>query len=376
MTHALRTLVVLVALPGLAFGGIGQSQTTNLVPTVPPLDIDPAEELARLHELTPEMQEWLDDNVPPGINRRHTLNQLLSSLQSDRLGLEYSHTFTGTAREVFEQKTFNCLSFAHLFIAMARQRGVDAYYYSVIRPDRYGREGDLVLVSEHVTGAYGSGSNQLTLRFAFDEVVDYSRGFKLSDREALALHYSNLGTNQLIEGRTYDAVATFKTATRLYPRDGSLWVNLGVGLRRIGDFEGAEEAYLQASRVEPGHLPAYHNLHALMVSLGRANVARELIDLLDQRANRNPYTYLNLGDSSLAQRRFDEAYRFYRRALVLGARADARAAMGSLALARGDEEGAQRWLTKAQAADARRLEETASYSPRVVALARQLASDF
>ncbi|MBZ0112582.1 MAG: tetratricopeptide repeat protein [Thermoanaerobaculia bacterium] len=363
-----RLVFLILVSPALALGGVTSAHEGL------PLGIDAEAATASLLEVTPEMREWLDAHVPSGFGKRQTLVSILENLQSKELGLTYDYSFTGTAREVFEQKRFNCLSFAHLFIGLARERGIDAYYYSVLRPARYGREGDLVLVSEHVTGAYGTGANQLTLRFAFDEEVDYTRGAPLTDSEALALHYSNLGATALIHRQNTEAVTAFRTATQLYPTDGSLWVNLGVSLRRLGDFEGAEEAYRKASLVEPGHFPAYHNLHALMVSLGRANVARELIELLDQRANRNPFTYLNLGDTSLAQGRYDEAYRFYRRALVLGARSDGRAAMGSLALARGDLEGAQRWLTKAQAAEVGRKAQEQPPSRRVVALAAELGN--
>lgn len=362
-----RLGILILVSPAMALGGVTSAHEGL------PVGIDSEAETARLLEVTPEMRLWLDANVPSGFGKRQTLVSILENLQGKELGLKYDYAFTGTAREVFEKRTFNCLSFAHLFIGLARARSIDAYYYSVQRPARYGREGDLVLVSEHVTGAYGTGANQLTLRFAFDEEVDYTRGSPLTDAEALALHYSNLGASSLIQRHPGEAVTAFRTATQLYPTDGSLWVNLGVSLRRSGDFVGAEEAYRQASLVEPGHFPAYHNLHALMVALGRANVARELIELLDQRANRNPYTYLNLGDNSLAQERYDEAYRFYRRALVLGARSDGRAAMGSLALARGDVEGAERWLTKAQAAELGRKAQAQPPSSRVLDLAAELA---
>ena len=358
----------LLLFPALALSGVTNSYEAFTG------TVDTKMETARLHYLTPEMEEWLAANVHRGFNKRQTMTDLLETLQDDELGLSYENTFTGNARDVFEEKRFNCLSFAHLFVAMARHMGIDAYYYSVSRAPRYGREGDLVVVSEHVTAAYGNGSSQLTLRFAFDEEIDYAHGTPLTDSEALALHFSNQGAKFLMDGNTEEAISAFRVSTEIFPTDGSLWVNLGVGLRRFGDFNGAEAAYLQASRVEPGHLPAYHNLHALMVSLGKSNVARELIDLLDRRANRNPFTYLNLGDTSLSQGRFEEAYRFYRRALSLGARSDGRAAMGSLALAQGDVDRAEHWLTKARAAQVKELD-AGRFSPshRVVALAEKLA---
>ena len=81
--------------------------------------------------------------------------------------------------------------------------------------------------------------------------------------------------------------------------------------------------------------------------------AAKLLRLLDQRRNRNPFIYLALGDDSMEQGHFEDAGRFYRKALYYSDEpAEARAALGMRALAQGDLAAARRWLTRAQRADA------------------------
>ena len=86
---------------------------------------------------------------------------------------------------------------------------------------------------------------------------------------------------------------------------------------------------------------------------GSKDASREILSLLDRRDNRNPFTYLTLGDASLDSGRLDEAKRFYLRAYRLEPRlAETRAARGIVALALGDLQKAAKWLRRAQEIDA------------------------
>jgi Flp pilus assembly protein TadD len=85
---------------------------------------------------------------------------------------------------------------------------------------------------------------------------------------------------------------------------------------------------------------------------GRDNEAATLLALAASADNRNPFSYIALGDLSLAQGRLQEAQRFYRQALRLH-REDAEiyAALGLVALASGDAGQARKWLRRAEARD-------------------------
>jgi Flp pilus assembly protein TadD len=75
----------------------------------------------------------------------------------------------------------------------------------------------------------------------------------------------------------------------------------------------------------------------------------KMFGLLGGKGNRNPYTWLALGDHSLEQGRFEEAGTYYRRALNLTSdQTEPMAALGFLALAKGRRDEARAWLVKAK----------------------------
>jgi cytochrome c-type biogenesis protein CcmH/NrfG len=89
--------------------------------------------------------------------------------------------------------------------------------------------------------------------------------------------------------------------------------------------------------------------------------------LADRRSNRNPWSYLSLGDLALDEKRLDEAERFYRRAKSLAPdNPEPLAALGEAALASGHARDAKRWLKRAAALDAA--------NPRVLTLSARLKS--
>lgn len=311
--------------------------------------LDPAQVIVPF-DLTPEGRAWLEENAPPAEGSpRERLDQLLTRMiDEERLGLSYERSFTGTADEVLRRRTGNCLGFVNLFVALARELGVPAYFLAVEDQPLYGREGDLVLVSDHVAAGYGSGRDLLILDFAVEGEPDYQKVRAVSDLEAVAKYYSNRGAEMLREGRAKEAVTWLETATRIEPSMASAWVNLGVARRRTADLSGAELAYTRALEADPRTLTAYQNLAALLRLKGREEEALRLLAVTDQAGNRNPYSFLSLGDWNRDSGRYDEARHFYRRALLLDARsAEAHAALGELELARGREAKARRWLKKA-----------------------------
>lgn len=317
--------------------------------------------------LTEEMKAWLATKVRPTDKTFDRLRRLLEALQDpNQLDLEYEPGYTGTAEEVFATRKFNCLSFSHLFVAMAREIGIDAYYLRVDRIQRYEKEGDLVVVSGHITAGYGNGPDRQILEFDVGPEVNYRSAVPLTDLQALAMYYSNRGAELMREGDNEEAERWVETAVTLDPDYADGWVNLGVARRRIGNLNGAERAYQTAVELDPGNVSAYHNLATLMRLRGDPHAARQILRLLDRRGTRDPFIFLALGDDSLAEGRLYDAERYYRRALRLSRRhPEVRAAMGLWALAAGDLEQARSWLDQARKLDAE--------NDRVISLAARLA---
>lgn len=304
-------------------------------------------------ELSPEMKTWAHEQVRGGYTEGQKLDLLMAALtDKEGLSVKYERDFTGTAREVFESGEANCLSFTTLFVALAREVEVNAYYLNVLRSSRYAQEGDLVVRWQHVTAGWDRGAERKVLEFGFIPDENYRNAVKLSDTAALAMFYSNRGAEALLAGEPSAARDWLEVAVLIDPSWLHGWLNLGVVRRRMGDFDGAEAAYRTGIELDPNHLQLYANLAALLQTRGREDGVGELLRLLDRRSNRNPFLYRSLGDRALREGQIEDAGRFYRRALRLDAKdADSHAAMGIWELADDNPERARSRLKRAERLD-------------------------
>ncbi len=307
-------------------------------------------------EISDDMREWANEVVSRAPGPEDRLRRLRDVLFDQKhMELEYTWGYTGTAVDVFEKQRASCLAFTDLFVGVARELGIDVFFLGVERVETYRRQGDLVVVSDHIAVGYGDANIDTELMI-FDFSPYHNEGYRdvrqISDLTAIAMFYSNRGAETLQEGRVLDAVSWLRTAVAIDPWLTPAWVNLGVGLRRAGDLSGAEDAYKHALVIDPRTSSAYQNLAALLQIQGRHQEAEGFIEVLQKTPNRNPYSYLSLGDISLRSGRLEEARRFYRRAVNLS-RDDAEifAALGQLAAATGDLRTARKMLKKAQKID-------------------------
>lgn len=303
--------------------------------------------------LTPEMGAWLEARVQKSGSHEERLAALALALLDPRgFHINYQRNFTGTAQDVFQTHQANCLSFTHLFIGMARELEVPVYFLEVRDVENYSREGDLVVISDHVAVGFGPPHDLRIIDFAEDAGDQYRRIHPISDLTAIALFYSNRGAEQLRSGKVDDAVRWLQAATRIDPDLAAAWVNLGVALRRNGDRHGAAASYRRALAVDSTTISAYHNLAALLRMEGHVEEAMELMALTDRGSNRNPFSYVALGDLNMRFGRMEDAARFYRKAVRLDAESpEPYAAMGLYRLEAGEPVQARRWLKKARRFD-------------------------
>jgi Flp pilus assembly protein TadD len=305
------------------------------------------------YEMTEEMRVWAHRLVPRETAAEKRLETLLAGLiDPDKLKIAYEPRYTATAKEVFETRRANCLAFTSLFVGMAREIGVPVYFLDVDDVERFEKEGDLVVVSGHVSAGYDTGTEIKILDFSAAPEPGYRRVHRISDLTAIALFHSNRGGELLRNGKQDEALPWLQKAVAIDPELPGAWINYGVALRRSGDPIRAEEAYRKALEIDPQTVSAYQNLAALLRHQGKRQEAEDLLALSGTLGSRNPFIYLSLGDLSLSHGRIDEARRFYKRAMRLYRdNAEPYAAMGIAALASGDAGEAHRWMRKAVAID-------------------------
>ena len=315
--------------------------------------IDPASVVIPF-EITDEMRTWAHAQVSEAIPQEERLDKLLAAMVDPaRLKLRYEAGRTVTAQEAFESRRANCLAFTSLFVGLARELGIPAYYLDVEDVERFEKEGDLMVVSGHVSAGFSIGGGKVKiLDFSPSGMPAYRRVYRVSDLRAVALYYSNRGAESLRAGNSSEALTWLRKAVEIDPGFGGGWVNLGVALRREGDTPGAEAAYRRALEADPQTASAYSNLAALLRGRGDEAEAERLLAIAANVDRRNPFSYIALGDLSLAQGRFEEARRFYRQALRLHQQdAEAYAALGLVALAAGNPGEARKWLRRAESMD-------------------------
>lgn len=318
------------------------------------------------YQLNAAMRDWARTTAPADLAPEARLDRLVEELLENKvMPLEYAWGYTGTAIEVFETRRANCLAFTNLFVGMARELGVPVVFLAVEEGKSYRKEGDLVVVSDHIAVGYERAGDVKIYDFSQYGSQDYSRVRRLSDLTALSMYHSNRGAEVLKDGRVQEALGWLAVAVQLDPSLATAWVNLGVAWRRSGDVARAEGSYRRAIELDPRTFSAYQNLAALLRFLGRDSEAEDMEKVLERAPNQNPYTYLTLGDISRARGRFDEARRLYRRAVQLSEDdAEPLAALGLLALETGDRRRARKLLAEAQ--------ELEPEDPRVLELADRL----
>lgn len=311
-------------------------------------------ETAAPFAITPEMRAWVHAHLPAAASAETQLHGLLQALlERDGVPFRYVAGVTTGAAAAWTSGAANCLTFSHVFVALTREAGLDTYYLRVHDLAGFEKEGDLVVASDHVTAAWGPSSYRLVLDFTDRPIGAYRQVEPISDRTALALHYSNLGAERIRAGDAVAARRELELAVRIDPELTDAWVNLGVARRRNGDSGGAERAYRRALEIDPETVSAYHNLAALLELHGRGEEAQSLLGLASRAGSRDPWSYLALGDVALRHSRLVEAERFYRRAVRLdGANAEAWAALGEWALASGKPRQARSFLARAERLEA------------------------
>jgi tetratricopeptide (TPR) repeat protein len=306
------------------------------------------------HAIDDRMVEWLAEVIPRRLPNDQKVQRLLQALLGrSELDLEYHRGHTGTAIETFESGQANCLAFTHLFVGLGRELKLPVYYLKVEDLESFERSGDLVVISGHITAGFGPPADPQVLEFALFPIAEYHQVRPLSDISAVALYYSNRGAERLLASDPPGALEWLEMAVKIDPSLLEAHVNLGVAYRRLGRVAEAEASYRAALAVDPEYATAFRNLATMLQLIeGREEEGRRLLEMTDQKQNRNPFAYLGLGDLALAEGRLADAGGYFRRALNLGpGLAETHAAMGEVALAGGETRRAQRWLKKATRLD-------------------------
>lgn len=287
-----------------------QQERTAEVESAEPLAIDAA--MARwARHLAPEVEA-------PGERLRRLSRALL---QDPRTRLEEIARPTFTARRAFTERRANCVAYAALFVSLAREMGIPAFFVRVDSPEPTGRRGGLEITEGHLAAAWGTAEHQWRIYdFAGETTLPPDRVEAVTDLAAMALFASNRGVEALLAGHSERAAAWLEHAVELEPSLVEAWTNLGVARRRLGQRVQARRAYEEALLLDPGSETAYRNLAVLLRLDGRQHEAQEILDLAEDLGHGDALGFLDLANASLRSGDLTAARGFYRRALRLSQR--------------------------------------------------------
>ena len=276
-------------------------------------EIDPL----RLNE---EIIQWVEGRVgsDPRSDRylAITLQDMLFGEQG--LNLRYSDRKTYTAIEVFETREGNCLSVMNLYVALARHLGLDASFQTIREMPVWDRRSELLVLSQHInaTGRL-DGRDYYVADFTPQIALQRNTDAVISDEEARALYFNNLGVEALFAGNSDTALAYLRNALFIDPDSSEAWNNLGAAYNQMEDAEMAEFSYHYALETDPANLNAVNNLARMYRERGELELAGHFERAATAFNLKNPYFQFGQGLDAYREGDYAAARDYFRRAIKL-----------------------------------------------------------
>lgn len=293
------------------------------------------------YKITDELREIAKEIARPGWSKSFQAKQLaLKLLAGDELGITYSHNCNFSAIEVFESRKANCISYTNLFVGMARSIGINAEYAEVTEVESYSKIGDTVVYNSHVCAVVFEGPKHYLIDFSLRPHRNYHFWRAMSDPEAAAVFYNNLGAREYLEEdesvRVNKALTYFYLARKLAPKLPQVYNNLGVLELHRNNISKAESYFHMALEHRPGYFAAYSNLGSLYLTRGELDNALRLYQGAVKASPENKYAFHALARLQIRKGFNEEAERSLKKALAIDQRfTDARHDLGRLFLRSG-----------------------------------------
>ncbi|MNV27312.1 Tetratricopeptide repeat protein [compost metagenome] len=271
----------------------------------------------------PEIKALLRERVTDTTNSPEKRLQRLVELIFDPngLGLQYDTEATLTIAETWQQRRANCLSFTLLFVALAREVGLEAHVQEVGQVVTWYQEQGLIFNAGHVNAGLRVNGRPATMDLDSNVLYDSRGPRQISDRRALAHFYNNRGADKLAAHDYVTARRYFDLSLQMEPRFVPGWSNLGVLESRVNDLTAASRDFETALSINKDHAPSLHNASKLYLQMGDTRRAAQLQTRLDRSRNKDPFYQFMQGviaerggDYQLAVHYYGKAVRLYGRA--------------------------------------------------------------
>lgn len=173
------------------------------------------------------------------------------------LGMRYLAQPTPTVSEAYASRQANCLGFTLLFLALAREAGLDAHPREIRDTLGWEQHDRTLYRAAHVNAGVRLGGRQFVVDVAGPDLVGGQRPRRITERELLAHYYNNRAMELLVLGEVEGALAQSRRALELDPDNPTHWSNAGVLHLRRDDVAAARRSYARAlalDALDPGAL--------------------------------------------------------------------------------------------------------------------------
>jgi tetratricopeptide (TPR) repeat protein len=273
-------------------------------------------------------EQVLDKTNVPELRVRKMVDFMFAK---DGLDLQYKGDATNTVAESYRTREVNCLSFTLMAVALAREAGFKAQGQELDRVLAWNLVGNVVMQSLHANAVVTLKDRNLQVKDGRDFVLDIAsgglytqdyivHGYKVTDERMLSSFYGNRAMELMAKGRVAEAKTWLDRALALEPQDPTLWNNAGVLAERMGDMAAAEERFLHAARANPRHASVLFNLVEMYQAKGDATRATYWRERANRVLRRDPFYQFALGERNAQSGNYEDAIRYYRRAISLESR--------------------------------------------------------
>lgn len=282
--------------------------------------LDPGPDLVapvRVVEIPAELRERLQGSViAPSGNGHQRLERLIEfTFGPEGLGLEYGGDYTFTVEQAYRAREANCLSFALLFVALAREAGLDAYVQETDHVLTWYQGDGTVYNASHVNAGVKVGGRRRTIDINRNVMMFLEPPRPISDERALSRYYNNRGAELLDQDLVPAARLHMETAIDLAPDYPGVWSNLGVLSLREGDLQAAEDAYGRALAIDSNHAASLFNLVALHQHTGNIRALTQYQKILRRVELGDPFHQFMQAMQREKEGDFEGAVKHYRQAI-------------------------------------------------------------
>jgi tetratricopeptide (TPR) repeat protein len=264
----------------------------------------------------------------PARTSAERFRRLFIALQRDGyFDAVYAADLTLTAAEAFEARGGNCLSYTNMFIALARQAGLDAVYQIVDVPPTWDADAGFLIRYNHINvllrdvGPRGRPGERLTVDFNVTRPDEIYPRRAVSDDHAKALYYANHSVALLRQGRLRESFAYLRRALEAAPEDPDLWINLGAFYATQGFFDASAAAYHRALELDGNDRAALSGLARSYANAGDEAMAALYRQKVRNYRETNPYFHFAMAQTAFEQARYQRSLDFINAAIALERRA-------------------------------------------------------